>query len=209
MNSTYISIDKIKDLSKICEETFTNEIKTNLKKLSNKYNLSFGVNRSINLKMFWQYCVNELSKDNLHKINTGQTLKEAIAINLKTGNATLMISDYVNAYIERNYKEDYKFLMLIDSEQFMFTITQLIKIYGFNIDFTANDLFNVTDYVKYFTAKYGINNCDKKTLQATQNIVNFIEALTKDVKNKKSLMYAITVYMENYNHSELHTILHI
>ena len=208
MNTTYIPSDKIKQISNLCEDVFTPEIKSKIKRLSEKYKLSFGANKELNLKLFWNYCIDELSKDNLHTINTGQTLKQAIAINLKNGNATFMIVDYVNSHIEKNYKEDHKFLSEFDSTILLNSIIGTIKEYGLNVDFTANELFEVNNYTKFFNGKYGIDICDKKALQATEYIIKFIEGLTANVKNKENLMYAINTYIANSNKSMMHSILH-
>jgi hypothetical protein len=207
MNTTYLSNEKIKQIAEMCENCFTPRIKSRFNELSTKFKVKFTASKQMNLNLLWMYCIDELSKDANFRINTGQTFKEAIEINRKTGNATLMIRDYVNVYLDKNHKDEHIFLTEFDAEYLIFSINLVLQSQGLNVEFTANELLEVSNYEKYFKQLYGIENVNKTSLQASEKIGKFINELTTGIKHPELLMQAITAYLINKDISELNNSL--
>jgi hypothetical protein len=207
MNTTYLSTEKIKQLSEICENTIPSSTKNRIKNLNSKFNIRLTDSKKINLNLFWNYCLDEMSKDPKRTILTGETFKQAVENNRKNGNNGIYIRDYVLSFIEKNYQSDYEFLSKFDLEGLTFGINFILRDAGLELDFQIVELLTIDNYEKFFSAKFGIKNCENKPLQATQTIVKLIDNLTKDIKHPEHLFQAISQYLHSKDSSEFHNTL--
>ena len=203
-NSTYLSTNQINQIAGLIETVFTPNNKSTIKQLEAKFGIKFDGNRQNNLNKFWEYCTDELGKDNTKKIQTGQTLKEAVESNKKNGNFTYTIRDYVEAHIQKHYKKEYVFLSHFNTEEINQIISYWSSMSGIRIDLNFEELMNTNNYQKLLSSKYGVENVNKVYMNATNKIIDFIDNLTKDVINKNAVIYAITNYLSSGDKTELH-----
>jgi hypothetical protein len=157
--------------------------------------------------MLYKYVSDKLANDTKSYTRTGITFKEASTQSDKYGNLSMM-REYVKAHIQNNYRDEYAFLLSFNFTNTLDNIAGILKPQGLRIDFTFEELLKVDNYNKFFKQRYGIENCNKDTLKATNILINWIESLTNGVKNKTALMWAINEYLVNKDASTVHTLLH-
>lgn len=120
-----------------------------------------------------------------------------------------MMKDYISAHIHNNYSKEYEFLTSFDCSRLISGITETVRLksnISYDLDFA--ELLEVSNYEKYFKSKYGIENCTKESVKATEKFIDFVDSLTKGIKNKESFIWAINAYLVNPDKTEIHTTLH-
>jgi len=207
MNTTYLNTEQINTLTRLCEETLSKSTKARLKELSEKFNMTFKSNKQENLNQVWQFIIEEMSKNNTSRTRTGETFSEAIR-KFKIYGGTGYISDYVQAIIENQYKKDYDFIRNFKPDELVNSISEIIRTAGLPNDINFTELIEVSNYEKYFKSLYGIENCTKESLKATDNFIKWAESVTTGVKNKDAFLWALNVYLTNPDKTAIHTILH-
>ena len=128
-----------------------------------------------------------MALDTTSYTRTGITFKEASQQSNKFGNASMM-REYIQAHIQNNYKEEYTFLLTFNFTNTVDNIAGILKPQGLTLDFTFDELLQIDNYNKFFKLKYGIENCNKETLKATNTLINWIETITNGVNNKPALI---------------------
>ncbi len=118
------------------------------------------------------------------------------------------IKEYIESYIAQNCQSDYTFLSEFKTEELLSFLSSTISNSGLLNDININELLEVGNYESYFKKKYGIDNCDKNTLFATDKFITFLDGLTKGVKNKQAFIWAMNEYLTNEDKAAVHTILH-
>ena len=207
MNTTYLSPEQINTLVRLCEETLSNSNKSRIKELQEKFNFTFSASRQENLNQIWQYVKDIMSKDKVSRTNLGETYAEAVRkFNIYGGVG--YISDYIQAYIERNIKKDYDFIKNFKPDELTNAIAEILRIAGLPNDTNFTELLEVSNYEKFFKNKYGIENCSKEALKATDNFIKWADSVTNGVKNKEAFLWALNTYLTNPDKTTIHTILH-
>lgn len=118
------------------------------------------------------------------------------------------IKEYIESYIAQNCQSDYEFLTEFNTADLIYSIGGIVTNSGLSNDININELLEVGNYESYFKKKYGIDNCDKNTLFATDKFITFLDGLTKGVKNKQAFIWAMNEYLTNEDKAAVHTILH-
>ena len=214
-NIKYISEGHLKGIAKICEHNLNPELKKTLKRLQEKYKITFTTDKRTNANLMWKAYSDELMTANWRSMVTNKTYAEAYR---QTNSINIECSDMLKVYIEHNYKEDYSFIFEFDPERYIINeINHIMRLAGgsnangqtfYYYAENLTELLNCTDYYKFFSEKFGIQNVDKKAMKATKQALKNFDELLADIPNKAIFFQSLATYYQNNDLSELHNTLH-
>ena len=87
MNIGYLNEEKIQTITEITERYLTPSNKKKLKQLSAKYGVEFGGDGQKNRDLLWVYVRDLLGQDDVSRISTGETFKQATLKSTQNGYA--------------------------------------------------------------------------------------------------------------------------
>lgn len=214
MNKYYLSDDKLKGLKKTLKEKLPNKTRATLIQIKLKTGKElYGnwCNTGDNIKMFWQFCNDEL-------LNSNDPLASEFKIKLKAFNAN-EAGVILNQYIDQKYKNEWQTCNKFNATElrnFFFGITGFFKENLINTDennYTniIKELVECQDIDVYIDEKFSKKNIDKDLLQKTDELIKAIKIFYKDVEFNSNEYYKIRnatdTWLKNKDESELHNIL--
>jgi len=214
-NIKYIGQNHINGLAGICKHNLTKDVKATLKRLQDKYKITFTFNKQTNVNLLWKSYSDELLTQNWKSVVTNQTYKELYN---QTNGINILAADMLKIYIEHNHKADYQFIWEFDVERLILNeLNHILRLAGGNgangptfhyYSENLSELLNCNDYYALFNSMYGIDNVNQKAMKATTKAVKAFDDLLADIPNKAIFFNALAQYYQSNDLSQLHNTIH-
>ena len=193
--NNYLSETQIRQISNACNSIFTKETKKKLLELGKKYGLTFDGDHQTNTNKIFNFLCNELKKDT--SITFGW--REETFAQRMAGGWSFDTQNMFNNFLDKNeeYRNDYSFIWSFRPDNLIGEICGILReSYIYDIP-DLTELYEIDNYEKHFSSKYGIQSVDKKAIKATERVLSFFDNLLMDVPNKSGFLNAFNTYLDD------------